>query len=96
MPVDGGGFVVSPYLTKPLRSLREALETRQASPRRSLDRAAARPVNGLPARGLPGPAAEPQAANPLAPRLAPRRPLTVVTGGLGGPSRGQGRARGGA
>ncbi len=95
--------MVSPYLSRPLRSLREALESGQVPPQRrpgSPDSAEARPTEARPAGGLLGgpeaPAARPEAASPLTPPLALRRLFSVVAGGLPGPSRGNGGERGGA
>ncbi len=56
--------MVSPYLSRPLRSLREALESGEALPRRQAD--------SVEASG-----ARPESANPLAPQ---RPILTVVGG----------------
>ncbi len=95
--------MVSPYLSRPLRSLCEARGSGQAPPRRRPDSApdlvpdlvVARPAGGL-LGGTEALDARPEAVNPLAPPLAPRRPFTVVAGGLPGPSRGNGGDRGGA
>jgi hypothetical protein len=81
--------MVSPYLSRPLRSLREALESHQAPPRAGA--AEARPVGGL-LGATEAPAARPEAADSLTPPVAPRRPFTVVAGGVPGPSRGSGGA----
>jgi len=60
--------MVSPYLSRPLRSLREALGAGDAPQR-------------LRAELAEAPAARQEAANPLAEPLAPRRPFLVVVGG---------------
>ncbi len=87
-------------MSRPLRSLRQALGSGQAPSQRRPDSAEARPPEARPAGGLLGgteaPAARSEAANPLANPLAPRRLFTVVAGGLLGPLRGNGDDRGGA
>ena len=76
MPMDGGIFVVSPYLSRPLRSLREAIDSHGAVPERESVRNGTRPDAGP--IGPAGPNSEPPAeADPMAPRHA----TTVVTGG---------------
>lgn len=80
--------MVSPYLSRPLRSLREALESRETSsepdPKRRDSRTAAAPAGRNAGR--------PAEANPL----APRRPFSVVTGGAADASDRDGPRRGGA
>ncbi len=81
--------MVSPYLSRPLRTLREALESHQAQ--RRAGAAEARPGGGLLGEAE-AQAARPEAADSLTLPLVPRRPFTVVTGGGPGPSRGSGGA----
>ncbi len=64
--------MVSPYLSRPLRSLREALGSGEAPQQRRAESAEA-------------PAARQEAANPLAAALALRRPFLVVVGGASEP-----------
>ena len=64
--------MVSPYLIRPLRSLREALGSGEAPKQRRAESAGA-------------PAAREEAGNPLAEPQAPRRPYLVVVGGAPGP-----------
>ena len=68
--------MVSPYLSRPLRSLREALGSRDAASERNSEARDSRPAK-------PDTAA-PLEANPLIPPLTPRQPFTVVTGGAAG------------
>ena len=93
--------MVSPYLSRPLRSLREALGSGPAPSRRRSDSGPDSGPDSGEVRsaggrlgGTEAPAARPEVANPLAPHLtpplAPRRLFTVVAGGLMGPLRGNG------
>ena len=83
--------MVSPYLSRPLRSLREALESGRTPPRRS-ESAQAWPMGGL--LGATEAAARPESANslappatsPVTPLVTPLRPFTVVGEGAPGPS----------
>ncbi len=79
--------MVSPYLSRPLRSLREARGSSPAPPQPRSDPAEAA-------------AARPEAAEPLtpplAPPLAPGRPLRVVAGEGPEPAPGNGSDRGDA
>ncbi len=59
--MDGGILMVSPYLSKPLRSLREALESGRDLPQRRPDSADAKP-SGARAVGEPLGRGEAQAA----------------------------------
>ena len=68
--------MVSPYLIRPLRSLREASESGGAASGRDPDPRDSRPAG--PKTAPPG------ESNPLAPSPAPWRPFTVVTGGAAG------------
>ena len=70
MPMDGGVFVVSPYLSKPMRSLREVLESRAVRHPRLDGRSGGQKAVLLGEAFRP---ASPQAAQPS---------FTVVTGGL--------------
>ena len=83
--------MVSPYLSRPLRSLREVLGSGQAPPQRRPGSVKARPTGLRPSGGLLGATealAGPEAENPLAPPLAPplasplapRQPFTAVAG----------------
>lgn len=66
--MEGRGiFMVSPYLSRPLRSLREALESGEIPQQRRAESAEA-------------PATRQEAAIPLAEPLVPRRPFLVVVG----------------
>ena len=64
--------MVSPYLSRPLRSLREALGSGEVPQQRRAESAEA-------------PAARQEVAKPLAEPRAPRRPFLVVVGGAPGP-----------
>lgn len=79
--------MVSPYLSRPLRSLREALESGRTTPQRRSDSADAWPVRGLPGAAEATAARPDSSASPTLP-LAPRRRFTVVTGGAPEPSQG--------
>ena len=52
--MDGGILMVSPYLSKPLRSLHEALESGRDLPQRRPDSADAKPSGARPVGGPPG------------------------------------------
>ena len=75
--------MVSSYLSRPLRSLREVFEGRQELLRRRLDSEPASPLT---------PAPKPDRRPPV----APRQPFAVVTGGLAEAPQKQGRKRRGA
>ena len=100
--MGGGISIVSPYLNRPLRSLREALRASQAPSQRHSDSTEARPTEARPtearptearpAAGLLGGTAAPDARAEAVPPLAPRRLFTVVAGGLLGTVRGHGGA----
>ncbi len=92
--------MVSPYLSRPVRSLREALESGQAPPRRRPDPVEARPTEARPTEarpveGLLG-VTEAQAARPEVPPMAPGQPVTAVAGGAPVSSPGNGSSRGNA
>ena len=71
LDTEGRGiFMVSPYLSRPLRSLREALGSGEAPQRRRAESAEA-------------PAARQEAVKQAEP-LAPRRPFLVIDGGAPG------------
>ena len=95
LPMGGGISVVSPYLSRPLRSLREALESGQAPPQGRPEPpdsearpTAARPTAAPPAGGLLGGGRGAARAagggglpgGPPGTFLAPRRPFVVVAG----------------
>ena len=63
--MDGGNSMVSPYLSRPLRSLREALEPDPALPQRRPDLADAQASGESPA-GRPLGSGEAQTARPEA------------------------------
>ncbi len=68
--MGGGISMISPYLSRPLRSLREALESGRPPPPQgsdSPDSAESRPT-GVPLGGPEAPPAQPEAVNLLVPR----------------------------
>ena len=83
--------MVSPYLSRPLRSLREALESGRTTPRRRSESADEWPVREL-FGATEAATARPDSSVSPTPPLAPRRPFTVVTSGGPEPSQGSGGA----